>query len=448
MVITIEDIMREVEEKNITYTRLLYIDNDGVIRGQAAVGDQLAGALKTGHSYALAMPFFGAMDTIGPETRFGCAGEISAVPDLDTFRVLPYVPNTAGVICDFLTKDTHRDSGLCPRMALKKLLDKIDYEVNVSFENEFYLLKRGEQGQFIPFDNSKCFATAGMNQGYRVISDIIKALQEQQLTVEKYLAEYGPGQHEIAVKYSDALNACDNQVFFRETVKGVAWNHDLTGSFMPKIFPDQAGSGAHIHLSFWKEGRNVFYNASGESQLSSTARYFIGGILKHLQALFAFTAPTVTSYKRLVPHNWASAYGCYGYANREAAVRVIPGAMGKEEKSFNIEFKPVDGTCNPYLALTAIIAAGMDGIEHKIDPGKAVNSDPADISEKERNELGIFRFPANLGEAVLELQRDRFFQQVLGDVMYDEYIKLKRFAWNEYNKQITPWELEKYAETF
>ncbi|RYD06747.1 hypothetical protein N752_03465 [Desulforamulus aquiferis] len=131
---------------------------------------------------------------------------------MNTFRILPYVPNTASVICDFLSKDTHQDTGLCPRTMLKKLLSKIDYQVNVAFENEFYLLKRDEQGRLVPFDNSLCFTTSGMNQGHQVISDIIKALQAQQLTVEKYLAEYGPGQHEIAVKYSDALRACDNQV--------------------------------------------------------------------------------------------------------------------------------------------------------------------------------------------------------------------------------------------
>ncbi|MDO7785763.1 glutamine synthetase family protein [Desulforamulus aquiferis] len=445
---SIETTLREMENKDIAFTRLLYIDNDGVIRGQAAVGDQIEGVFKTGHSYALAMPFFGVLDTIGPETNFGCAGEVSAVPDLNTFRILPYVPNTASVICDFLSKDTHQDTGLCPRTMLKKLLSKIDYQVNVAFENEFYLLKRDEQGRLVPFDNSLCFTTSGMNQGHQVISDIIKALQAQQLTVEKYLAEYGPGQHEIAVKYSDALRACDNQVIFRETVRGVSQNYGLVGSFMPKIFSDKAGSGAHIHFSFWSEGKNVFYDPKDENQLSLTARYFIGGIIKHLPALCAFTAPTVTSYKRLVPHNWASAYGCYGFANREAALRVIPGSRGKEEKSFNIEFKPVDGTCNPYLALTAILAAGMDGIEKEIDPGKAIDFDPANLSDQERQDLGIFRFPTNLGEAVIALQEDQFFREVLGDVMYDEYIKLKRFTWMEYNKQITPWELEKYAESF
>ena len=445
---SIEAILQELEEKSIHFTRLLYTDNDGMIRGQAAVGDQMEGALKTGHAYALAMPFFGVLDQIGPETVFGCAGEVSAVPDLDTFRVLPFVPNTASVICDFLTKDTHQDSGLCPRTALKKLLKKIDYEVNVAFENEFYLLKKDEQGKLIPYDQSLCFTTAGMNHSQQVISDIVKALQAQQLTVEKCLAEYGPGQQEIAIKYSEALRACDNQIIFRETVRGVARNHGLVGSFMPKIFFDRAGSGAHIHISFLSEGKNVFHDPTGEHQLSSMARYFIGGILRHLPALCSFTAPTVTSYKRLVPHSWASAYGCYGFANREAALRVIPGAKGKEEKSFNIEFKPVDGTCNPYLALTTILAAGLDGIEGKMDPGQGVDFDPADLSEEQRQASGIFRLPTNLGEAVTALEKDPFFRKVLGDVMYEEYIKLKRFTWNEYNKQITQWELDHYAEAF
>lgn len=445
---TVDDILREAREKEVTFTRLLYIDNDGMIRGQASVGDQLAGDLRTGHSYAMAMPFFGVLDTLGPDTKFGCVGELSAVPDLDTFRVLPYVPHTASVICDFLTKDGHKDSGLCARMALKKLLKRIGYEASISFENEFYLLQKNPQGQLSPMENSLCYATAGMNEGYRVISEIIRALQDQGLTVEKYLAEYGPGQHEISVKYSSALQACDNQVIFRETARGVARNNGLVASFMPKIFQDKAGSGAHIHISLWSGGKNIFFDDSREMQLSDTARHFIGGILKHIGAICAFTAPTVTSYKRLVPHSWASAFRCYGIGNREAAVRVIPGSRGHEEKSFNMEFKPVDGTCNPYLAVTALLAAGLEGIEKKLDPGPAVMCDPADLSERERQDQGLARIPSNLGEAIRALQEDRFFVEVLGEEMYDEYIKLKQFSWDQYNRQITQWEIDRYAEAF
>lgn len=446
--ITVEDILRQVKDRDIAFTRLLYIDNDGMIRGQASVGSQLEGDLRSGHSYSIAMPFFGVLDTLGPETKFGCVGELSAVPDPATFRVLPYVPDTASLICDFLSKDTHEDSGLCARMALKKILKKFNCEVNIAFENEFYLLKKNEQGRLAPLENSLCYATAGMNEGYKVISDMTGALQEQGITVEKYLSEYGPGQHEISIKYSSALDACDNQVLFRETARGVAHNHGLVASFMPKIFQDKAGSGAHIHISLWSGGKNLFFDPLHELQLSKTARHFIAGILKHIGAICTFTAPTVTSYKRLVPHSWASAFRCYGIGNREAAVRVIPGSRGKEEISFNMEFKPVDGTCNPYLAVTALLAAGLDGIDNELDPGPAVMFDPADLSENERQSLGISRIPANLGEAIRELQEDRFFAGVLGEEMYEEYIKLKRFAWNQYNQQITRWEIDRYAEAF
>jgi glutamine synthetase len=290
---TKQEILSHVSEHDIELIRFVYIDNDGVIRGYATTADELESDLETGHPFAVAMPFFSVLDNLTPETRFGCVGEISGLPDLNTFRLLPYVSNSAMMICDFVGKADHGPTGLCARSLLKECLEGLEFEVKAAFENEFYLLKKDESGQLVPFDNSLCFATTGLNQQHEVVLDIIQALKAQGLNVEKYYPEYGKGQVEIVYKYNDALKSADNQVFFRETCRGVAYNHGLIASFMPKPFQHLAGSGAHLHLSLWQNGKNMFYDPSAENGISELGRHFTGGILKHVKALCAFTASTV-----------------------------------------------------------------------------------------------------------------------------------------------------------
>ncbi len=445
---TKQDILREVETRNIRLIRFVYTDNDGVIRSYAGTPNELEGDLESGHNYSIAMPFFSVLDDLVPGTRFGCVGEISAVPDPATFRILPFVSDTAMVICDFLNKADHSPCGLCARKHLKDYLANLDCDVNAAFENEFYLLARDEEGRYFPYDNSRCFATSGMNEHHAIVLDMVAGLEALGMPVEKYYPEYGKGQVEIVNKYADALRAADNQIYFRETIRGVAQQHGLVASFMPKPFPDLAGSGAHLHLSLFREGKNLIYDEKDPNGLSETGRYFVGGILNHLRALCAFTTGTVNSYKRLVPHHWASAYVCYGRDNREAAVRVVSGMRGREAKSFNIEIKPVDGSCHPHLALLAALAAGMDGIKNRIDPGEPVLMDPDDMSETQRRDRGITRLPRTLGEAADALEADNFFREILGEVFLDEYLMLKRFAWEQYLQHVSQWEIETYTEAF
>ena len=443
-----EQVIKKVKENAVELVRFVYVDNDGVIRGYNSTPEELEGDLEFGHPFAVAMPFFSVLDDLPPGTRFGCVGEIIGLPDTDTFRLLPYAPHSAILICDFVTKSDHSATGLCARSLLKRFLSSMEFEVKAAFENEFYLLKRDASGCLQPFDQSLCFATSGMNQQHSIVLDIVRALKSQGLRVEKYYPEYGRGQVEIVYRYGDALRTADNQIFFRETCRGVAQQHDLTASFMPKPFQHLAGSGAHLHLSLWKDGRNLLYDGSAEKGLSETCRYFIGGILKHIKALCCFTASTVNSYKRLIPHSWASAYTCWGFDNREAAVRTVTGMKGREENSFNIEFKPVDAACNPYLAILAVLAAGMDGIKNKIEPGDSVNMDPHDLASDEKQACGIERLPETLGQAIEALESDTFFSEVLGPVFFEEYLTLKRFAWTEYIKHVSAWEIENYVEAF
>jgi glutamine synthetase len=443
-----KEILSRVREHDIEMIRFVYVDNDGVIRSYVSTAGELEGDMAAGHPFAIAMPFFSVLDNLTPETRFGCVGEILGIPDPETFRILPYAPHSAMMICNFVNKADHRPTGLCSRSMLGDYLSRLEVDVRAAFENEFYLLKRDESGQLIPYDQSLCFATAGMNQQHPVVLDIIRALKEQGLAVEKYYPEYGKGQVEIVYRYATALEAADNQVYFRETCRGVAQQHGLVASFMPKPFPQLAGSGAHMHISLWKDGRNLFYDPSGEQGLSEFGRHFIGGILAHAHALCAFTASTVNSYKRLIPHSWASAYNCWGFDNREAAVRAITGMKGREEASFNIEFKPADAACNPHLAVLALLAAGMHGAKEGLEPGEPMTGDPHDLGGQERRQRGVERLPQNLDQAAAALSNDSFFSDLLGSVFFEEYLALKRYQWTEFHGHVTGWEFEKYAEVF
>lgn len=442
-----DDITKIVDRGELEFLRFLYVDNDGLIRGYSSYKDSIPGDLDSGVAFAEVMPVFSALDNIAPGSAIGCTGELRAVPDISTFRMLPYAKGQGQIICDFKTRN-HEESELCARTALKKILEKCPYKVFSSFENEYYYALRKDDGTYIPFDKSLCFATQGMQSTEEIIKETAQALTEQGMHVEKYYPEYGPGQQELVIRYTEAMQAADNQVLYRETVRAVAAKHNAIASFMPKPFQGLAGSGCHLHVSLWNGDQNLFYDQNNKYNLSDTALYFIGGVLDHIAALCAFTASIVTSYKRLVPHNWASAYACYGLDNREAALRVCSGQKGREALTTNLEFKPIDGACNPYLALTALLAAGLDGINRKLDPGDAVMIDPDNYSDEEKAARNIRRLPTNLYEATKALENDRFFIDYFGEALIKEYLAMKKYQWNEYHAQVTPWEIDRYLEIY
>jgi glutamine synthetase len=261
-----------------------------------------------------------------------------------------------------------------------------------------------------------------------VMMEIIDALQRQGVEPEQYYAELGPGQQELPVRYADAMRAADNQVTVRETARGVALRHGLHASFAPKPFPDEAGNGSHVHASLWRtaDGGNHFHDAGDRYGLSAAAYAFIGGVLAHLPALVALTAPTVNSYRRLQPRFWSSAYTAWGPDNREAAVRVASKRRGLEMESSNIELKPCDPSNNPYLALGGLLAAGLDGIARTLDPGEPVLVDPDTLTDAERERRGVRRLPATLGDALDALERDDVLREALGETLAREYLIVKR----------------------
>ena len=429
------------EDAGLELVRFLYVDHGGVVRGKATSRARLAERLRTGIGLVTGMQAMSMLDELAPVAGLGPVGEIRLVPDPDSFVTLPYAPGAAAMMADMVRLDGEPWEA-CPRAFLKRAVAELaaeGYALLAAFEPEFTLGLRvpgdgpGEADRLVPVDQSLCFSTSGFGAAHDYVLELVRALQAQGLVVEQYYPELGHGQQELSVRHAPALRAADNMVWYRETARGVAWRQGLWASLAPKPIPDQAGNGAHLHASLWEAGpedgpgdRNALYDAGDPRGLSAVAYHWIGGLLAHLPALVALTCGSVNSYRRLAPQSWSSAFTCWGMDNREAAVRVPSRMWGLDEASTNLELKPSDATGNPYLALGAVIHAGLDGIRNKLDPGRPVDTDPATLSRATRRRRGIERLPSSLGEALDALEADELLMAALGPLRRDAYLAVKR----------------------
>jgi glutamine synthetase len=437
-------ILRRCRSAGTQLVRFLYCGNDGVIRGKACHVEFLPSYLRSGIGMTVAMQSFTMLDQLVPEGSFGPAGEFRLVPDLDTFAVLPYTPRTARLLCDMETPDG-RPWEACPRGFLRRMLDRLGERgmvLQASFENEFTLARR-EGEQYVPLDRTPYGSTTGMDSATPVMMAVIEALLAQGVHPEQYYPELGAGQQELPVRFAEGLRAADNQITFRETARGVAQARGLVASFAAKPYADEAGNGSHVHWSLWRKGgsANLFHDPRGAHGLSALASAFIGGVLTHLPALVALTAPSVNSYRRLQPRFWCGAYTAWGPDNREAAVRIPSTRRTLESESTNLELKPCDPSCNPYLALGGLLAAGLDGMARELDPGEPALVDPDTYSDAERKRRGIRLLPRSLGEALDELERDDVLREAMGSVLFREYVVVKRAEARAFGEKDTAFEL-------
>jgi glutamine synthetase len=426
---TPDEIVAMAEERGLQLVRFLYCDNGGVIRGKSAHVGQLRRRIDTGIGLVKGMQSFASLDLLAPDATYGPIGEIRLVPDPETFVVLPYAPRSGQMVVNMVELDRSAWA-LDPRAFLQRMVGRArdaDLAFDAAFENEFYLATRTDGG-YRPVDESLCFSGIGMDSTEDVIQDIVEALSAQGLTVELSHPELGPGQQELSIRHTDALRAADDQITYRQTVRAVAARHELVASLAPKPFIDQAGSGAHLHWSVWDAAhrRNRLADGARPDGLSELARHAIGGVLHHLPALLALTTPSVNSFRRLQPHFWSSAYTAWGIENREAAVRVPSRYWDDEEGSTNLELKASDASANPYISLGGVMAAALDGIERSLDPGESIEEDPGNLSDEEREQRGIRRYPTSALEALDELERDPVLIEALGRPLADEYMKVRR----------------------
>jgi glutamine synthetase len=433
---TPEEVVAACWEAEVRLVRFLYCDNGGIVRAKAAHVERLADRMRTGIGLTVAMQAMNSLDQLQSVDGMGPVGEIRLVPDPSTFTILPYAPRSAAMLVDHMTL-AGEPYEADPRHFLKRMAARLAERgmvLRCAVENEFSLATR-EDGRYVPIDQSLCFSTIGMAAAAETADALVEALDFQRIQLEQYYVELGHGQQELSVVPRPALEAADMQILVRETIRAVAARRGLVASLAPKPWPDAAGNGGHIHFSLWdaEGGRNLFHDAAGRFGLSETAERFVAGILAHMPGLLGLTAPSFNSYQRLLPQHWSSAFVCWGPDNREAAVRVPSTFWGLEEPSTNLEYKPSDASCNPYLAFGGLIAAGLDGIDRGLVPPEPIDVDPATLPDDERTARGAVRYPISLGEAVEHLERDEVLSGALGELLARSYVAVRRSEWEAYS---------------
>ncbi len=377
-----------------------------------------------------------------------------AVGDPDAVSMVPWMPGYARVACFGHVHGTPYE--YCSRNVLKRALDGIaaeGYAFYTGIEPEFMLLRRGDDGALTPADGTDtldkpCYDYKGLARATAFLDDLTTALRSAGVDVYQIDHEDANGQFEVNFTYADAMRTADNFTFVKMAASEIARRHGMIATFMPKPFATRTGTGSHFHLSMGSAAvRNLFADPQDPRGLglSPMAYAFAAGLLAHAPALTAICAPTVNSYKRLVVGRalsgatWAPAYIAYGDNNRTACVRITSG---------RIEFRLPDGSCNPYLASAAILAAGMDGVRRNLDPGPANNTDLYAATREAIAAAGIRHLPQNLGEAVAALEADDVVRGALGAALAAEFIALKRMEWIEYSRSVSAWETDRYLEMF
>jgi glutamine synthetase len=386
---------------------------------------------------------------MGPE-----GPDYMAVGELDTLHAIPWMPGYARIVCNGTVKG--KPYPFCSRVALKAQIARLaerGYTMYTGIEPEFMLLSRRADGSLGPADPSDdldkpCYDYKGLSRTRAVLDEMVAALRAVGIDVYQVDHEDGNGQFEVNFTYADALKSADHFIFVKMAASEIAHRHGMIATFMPKPFSNRTGSGAHFHVSLGSAAqKNAFHDAADPKGLglSALAYHFLGGVLHHARALSAVAAPTVNSYKRLVVGRslsgatWAPAYIAYGDNNRTACVRIPHGRL---------EVRLPDAGCNPYLVSAALIAAGLDGIDRKLDPGKAHNVNLYELSAEQLAAEGIKLLPQALNEAIDALEADSVVRAGLGSALAAEFIRLKRMEWTEYARHVSDWESRRYLEFF
>ncbi len=379
--------------------------------------------------------------------------DMQLFPDLETFRVIPWERgNNAGarIICHVTEPGGNTFPG-DPRAALTSVVEEarqLGYEYMTGPELEFFLFKLGELDniEVLPHDKGGYFDLS-TDEAYNVRKDMVDALEDFGIEVETSHHEVAMGQHEIDFKYSTAVDSADASVTLRYTLKAVAERHGLHCTFMPKPIFGINGSGMHVHQSLFQGSENAFVDQSDSYGLSKLAKHFIAGQLKHAPAMIAILAPTVNSYKRLVPGYEAPVYLSWARVNRSALIRVPRVASG-QIKATRIELRCPDPSANPYLAFAVMLKAGLDGIKNELEAPESVEENLYLFDEMMLAKHGVRTLPGSLGEAITELKRDELVQEALGEHIYERFVEAKQMEWDEYRKYVSKWEIERYLPVF
>ena len=438
-----EDIKRIIKERNIRFIKLQFVDINGQVKNISIpathIDKVLANEIMLDGS---SIKGFRNIET----------SDMFFYPDKNTFEILPWRDiegyESARIICDIYNADGTPFEG-CPRCNLKRLMNeakKLGFTMNMGPEAEFFLFAKDDDGNVTTktMDKAGYYDIGPEDLGEDVRSTIVNTLHDMNFDIEASHHEVADGQHEVDFKYADILTTADNVATFKVVVKAIAALHGLHATFMPKPIFGINGSGMHCNISMFKDGKNAFYDENAEYQLSDTAKYAIGGLLKHIKSITAILNPTVNSYKRLVPGYEAPVYLAWSLANRSALLRV-PAKRGIATR---VELRSPDPACNPYLAFATILEACLDGVRNKIEPPAPVDSNIYKLTSKERKRQKIDSLPGTLIEAVELLDKSLVANAALGQHIMNEFVTAKEKEWDDYRISVTQWEIEKYLARY
>jgi len=430
-------VLRTVEERGVRFVRLWFTDVLGTLKSFAITPAELEGALEEG------MTFDGS--AIQGYSRVQ-ESDMLALPDPSTFEIVPWRGEDAPVarmFCDIkhLSGDAFEGD---PRHVLKRNLDRArekGFTFYTAPEMEFFIFESADRPE--PIDNAGFFDLTELDMVSDLRRQTIVTLEAMGIPVEYSFHELGPSQHEIDLRYTDALSMADNVMTFRQVVKQVAADLGVYATFMPKPIEGAFGSGMHTHLSLFEGDVNAFHDPGDEHGLSKVGRSFIAGLLHHAREITAVTNQTVNSYKRLIAGYEAPVHICWARNNESALVRVPTPKRGKES-STRIEFRSPDPACNPYLAFSVMLAAGLKGVEEGYDlPAEATNN-IYEMTPEERTAAGIGSLPQSLTEAITVMEDSELVAETLGEHVFDYFIRNKRQEWLDYKAHVSPWELDRY----
>jgi glutamine synthetase len=435
---TKNDVLKLVKEHKVKFIRLWFTDVLGFLKGFAITVDELEGALDEG------MGFDGS--SIEGFARIE-ESDMIARPDPATFAIIPWrsgeTYSVARMFCDIYEPNGEPFEG-DPRFVLKRNLDKAKesgFTYNVGPELEYFYFSNSHAPQ--PLDQGGYFDLVPLDVAQDLRRDTILTMESLGIKVEYSHHEVAASQHEIDLRYADALTMADNVMTYRLVVKEIARKHGVYATFMPKPIFGINGSGMHVHQSLFKGDKNAFFDKSEKYHLSNIGKSYIAGLLKHAPEITAITSQWVNSYKRLVPGYEAPVYICWAQMNRSALIRVPMYKPGKE-KATRIEYRSPDPACNPYLAFSVMLAAGLEGIEKKYKLADPANDNIYHMSEEERRILGIKALPEDLLEAIRIAENSKLVKDCLGEKVFGYFIRNKKMEWDEYKAQVTQYEINKY----
>ncbi|MDP8252905.1 MAG: glutamine synthetase family protein [Candidatus Kaelpia aquatica] len=431
------EVLRLVREKDVKFIRLWFSDITGQMKGLTITREELSDALEDGMGFdGSSIKGFARIDE----------SDMVALPDPSTFAILPYRPRekaVAGMLCDILNPDKTPYQG-DPRYILKKTLEKAEnlgYLFNIGPELEFFIFK-DEKGTEV-LDEGGYFDITTLDAGNEVRREIILTLEEMGIHVEYCHHEVAPSQHEIDLRYKDALAMADIVMVYRMVVKEIAQKHGFYATFMPKPIFGVNGSGMHVHQSLFKEDRNIFFDKEDENHLSKEAKCYIAGILKHAKEITLVCNQWVNSYKRLVPGYEAPVYICWAHCNRSSLVRV-PMYKPGEEKATRIEFRSPDPACNPYLAFASMLSAGLKGMKNNYPLQEPLEKDVYRLTTEEMKEIGVECLPGSLIEAIEIAENSELLRETLGEHVFSNLMMAKKIEWDEYRKRVHDYEIDTY----